>query len=84
MTVTADAGMTTADAIAKETTAGAAAIREATVETAAQTTMDATAEQISVRNPGLSRGPLCSTRTQGVDVRNLKAIAATVNSTAIF
>lgn len=87
-----DEEMMTADADVKETTVGARAItqetvvdvaittKEPAVETAAQTTMDATAGQIFVLSPVLSKGPLCSTRTQDADVRNLKIITATVNN----
>ncbi len=65
----------TADAAAKEIAADVTITQEAT----AQTTMDVTADRISVQNPDLNRDLLCSIRMQAADVRNHRIKVVTVN-----
>ena len=49
------------------------------METIVQIMMAATAGQNSVPNPGLNKGPLCSIKMQGVDVKNIRIIVVIVN-----
>ncbi len=79
MIADANAETMTVDAAAKEIAVDVTITQEAAVETTTQTTMDVTADRISVRNPDLSRDLLCSIRMQAADVRNRRITVATVN-----
>ena len=69
--------MMTADAVVKaEMTIVDAVVKGTGMIT--QIIMDATADQISVLNPVLNKGLLCSTRIRAADVKKLKITVATV------
>lgn len=64
----------------KEMIVAAAVTQTVDVEMTAQIIAAATADQNSVLNQGLSKGPLCSIKMQDVDVKNIRIIVVIVNT----